>query len=114
MVQSRKYKVAINGFGRIGKQFFLACLEKKVNWDFIINDIVDLDSIVYSLKHDSVHSSIKESIRHDSKFIYIGNKKVRMLNEMNVEKLPWKEENVDLVVDCTGLFTKAEDANKHI
>jgi glyceraldehyde 3-phosphate dehydrogenase len=114
MAQSKKYKVAINGFGRIGKQFFLACLEEKVDWEFIINELTELDAIVYTLKHDSVHKPIEGEVKHDGKFLYVGKKKIKMINEMNVEKLPWKEENIDLVVDCTGLFTKAEDAKKHI
>ncbi|MBX4212639.1 type I glyceraldehyde-3-phosphate dehydrogenase, partial [Candidatus Pacearchaeota archaeon] len=54
--------IAINGFGRIGKQFFLACMEQKVSWNFVINDIASLDYIVYSLKYDTVHPSPKENV----------------------------------------------------
>lgn len=113
-------KVAINGFGRIGKQFLLAALEQKVKWDFVINHTADLDFIVYSLKYDSVHPSPKEKIFHDGKTLFIkkgglfGNKKIKVYSELNPEKLPWKAEKVDLVVDCSGMFTHAEEAKKHI
>lgn len=107
-------KVAINGFGRIGKQFFLAAMSAKVNWDFVINHLADLDFIVYSLKYDSVHPSPDEKISHDGKNLIFGSKKIKVYCELDPEKLPWKAEKVDLVVECTGMFTKAEDAMKHI
>lgn len=107
-------KVAINGFGRIGKQFFLACIEQNVPWDFVINHTADLDFIVYSLKYDSVHPTPKENISHDKNYLYFGNKKIKVYNELNPENLPWKSEKIDLVVECTGMFTEREGAKKHI
>ncbi len=107
-------KVAINGFGRIGKQFLIACLEKQVKWEFIINDITSPEYLVYSLKYDSVHPSFPETVTTDGKFLYVGKKKIKILNELDATKLPWKAEKVDVVVDCTGLFTKAEEAIKHV
>lgn len=107
-------KVAINGFGRIGKQFLLAALEHNVPWEFVINHAADLDFIVYSLKYDSVHPDPKEKISHDGKYLYIGNRKIRAYSELNPEKLPWKKEKIDLVVECTGMFTHADEARKHI
>jgi len=107
-------KVAINGFGRIGKQFFLACMEQNVPWEFVINDISSLDTIVYSLKYDSVHPSPKEEVSRDLKNLHFGKKKIRVYQEKDLENLPWKKEKVDLVVECTGLFTKKSDAMKHI
>lgn len=107
-------KIAINGFGRIGKQFFLACMEKGVKWDFVINDINGIDTLIYSLQHDSVHPNPKEKIGHDNTHLYFGNKKIRIYSERDAEKLPWKKEEIDLVVECTGAFTNAEDAIKHI
>lgn len=110
-------KVAINGFGRIGKQFFMAALEHKVSWEFIINENADLDSIVYALKHDSVHPSLKD-VTHDGTNIIVGKafgkRKVKVIREMDATKLPWKKEKVSLVVDCTGLFTEKENAQKHL
>src|SRR3989344_1038427 len=107
-------RVAINGFGRIGKQFFLAAMEQKVKWDFVINHTADLDFIVYSLKYDSVHPSPKEKISHDGKNLIFGNKKIKVFNELEPEKLPWKTEKVELVVECTGMFTHADEARKHL
>ena len=106
--------IAINGFGRIGKQFFLAAMEKNSSWNFFINHTGDLDFIVYSLKYDSVHPSPKEKISHDGKNLIFGNKKIKVFNELNPENLPWKSEKIDLVVECTGHFTEREGAIKHI
>ncbi len=108
------FRVAINGFGRIGKQFFLACMEKNVSWDFVINHSADLDFIVYTLKYDSVHPSPSENISHDGKHLIFGNRKIRVYNELDPEKLPWKAEKIDLVVECTGMFTARHEAIKHI
>lgn len=107
-------KVAINGFGRIGKQFFLAAIAQKKTWDFIINDLSDLDSIVYNLKYDSVYPTPKERISHDKKHLIFGNKKIKILQEKEPENLLWKKESVDLVIESTGKFTHGEDAIKHI
>ncbi|HLC31570.1 MAG TPA: type I glyceraldehyde-3-phosphate dehydrogenase, partial [Candidatus Nanoarchaeia archaeon] len=107
-------RVAINGFGRIGKQFFLAAMERGVQWEFIINHNADLDFIVYSLKYDSVHPSPKEKIWHDGKQLHFGTKKIRVFHETDPSKLPWKRERVDVVVECTGLFTDRREAEKHL
>ncbi|MEK6919071.1 MAG: type I glyceraldehyde-3-phosphate dehydrogenase [Nanoarchaeota archaeon] len=109
-------KLAINGFGRIGKQFFLACMENSVasKWEFVINNLGGMENMVYELKYDSVHPSPKEKITHDKKYLYFGKKKIMIYSERDVEKLPWKAENVDLVVDCTGAFTNAKEAKKHL
>ncbi|MBX4196796.1 type I glyceraldehyde-3-phosphate dehydrogenase [Candidatus Pacearchaeota archaeon] len=106
--------IAINGFGRIGKQFFLACMEQKVSWNFVINDIASLDYLAYSLKYDTVHPTPQESVKHDGKYLYFGKKKMRVYTEMDPLKLPWKDEKIDVVVDCTGMFTEREGAMKHI
>jgi glyceraldehyde 3-phosphate dehydrogenase len=108
-----KYKVAINGFGRIGKQFLLACLAQKVKWNFIINELSSLDSIVYSLKHDSVHPSLKEAY-HKNGVLYVEGRKIKVISESDPNMLPWAQEKVDLVVDCSGRFTKRELSQKHI
>lgn len=107
-------KIAINGFGRIGKLFFLACMKHKVNWDIIINHAADLDFIVYTLKYDSVHESPDVEIKHDGNNLIFDGKKFKVFNIMEAEKLPWKDEKVDLVVDCTGMFTTREEASKHL
>lgn len=108
------HRVAINGFGRIGKQFFLACMEKNVPWEFVINHSADIDFIVYTLKYDSVHPTPAENISHDGKHLIFGSKKIRVYNELDPSKLPWKTEKIDLVVECTGMFTARHEAVKHI
>lgn len=110
---NKKFKVAINGFGRIGKQFLLACLAKGVDWEFVINDLTDIENIAYSLKYDSIHPQ-REKILHDKFNVFVGNKKIKVINFSEVEELPWAKEGIDLVVDCTGRFTDAKEAKKHI
>lgn len=105
--------IGINGFGRIGKQFLIAALESKKNYNFFINDPAEIEFIVYSLEHDSVHPSLK-GVKHDGKNIYIGKKKIPIYHEFDPLKLPWKKNKIDLVVECTGLFTNKKDAEKHI
>src|SRR3989338_5298269 len=99
------HRIAINGLGRIGKQFFLACMERSVPWEFVINHTADLDFIVYTLRYDSVHPTPTVPISHDGKHLLFGNKKIKVYNELNPENLPWKAEKIDLVVECTGMFT---------
>ncbi len=105
--------VAINGFGRIGKQFFIAALEQKAKWNFFINHPDSLDHIVYALKYDSVHPALKD-VKHDGKNLIVNKRKIKVTHELDPEKIPWNEKKIDLVVECTGLFTHREDAIKHI
>jgi len=107
-------KIAINGFGRIGKQFFLACMERKCKFDIVINHSADLDFIVYTLKYDSVHPTPKLKIEHDGKHLIFGNKKIKVYNILEPERLPWKAEKIDLVIECTGHFTSRKGAEKHL
>lgn len=105
--------IAINGFGRIGKQFFMAALEHNVKWNFFINHPDSLDHIVYALKYDSVHPSLS-NVFYDKKNLIVGKRKIPVFHELDPEKLPWKEHKIDLVVECTGVFTEREGAIKHI
>jgi len=105
--------IAINGFGRIGKQFLIAALESKKRYNFFINDPAEIEFIVYSLTHDSVHPILKK-VRHDGKNIFIRKRKIPIYHELNPEKLPWKKNKIDVVVECTGLFTHKKDAKKHL
>jgi len=107
-------RVAINGFGRIGKQFFLAALERNVDWEFVINQPSDMDYILYSLKHDSVHPSFRESAELKGKNLIVGKRIIPIFSEKEPAKLPWKKEKIDLVIECSGFFTDAKDAAKHI
>lgn len=109
-------KVAINGFGRIGR---LAFREMITGQDFdivAINDLTDAESLAYLLKYDTNHRSFHEDkITFENDEIIINNKKrIKVYSEKDPINLPWKELNVDVVLECTGLFTNKEDAEKHI
>ena len=109
-------KVAINGFGRIGR---LAFREMITGSDFdvvAINDLTDAEQLAYLLKYDTNHRSFHEDmISHDEDEIIINNRKrIKVYCEKDPANLPWGELDVDVVLECTGLFTKKEDAEKHI
>ena len=109
-------KVAINGFGRIGR---LAFREMITGNDFdvvAINDLTDAETLAYLLKYDTNHRSFHEdkiSFEGDE-LIINGTKRIKVYSEKNPALLPWKDLDVDVVFECTGLFTKKEDAHKHI
>lgn len=105
--------IAINGLGRIGKQFLMAAVNSKKKYNFFVNDLSDIDYLTYSLRYDSVHPSLKD-VRHDGKNIFIGKMKIPVFHETDPLKLPWKKNGIDVVVECTGLFTHKKDAEKHI
>lgn len=109
-------KVAINGFGRIGR---LAFREMITGNDFdvvAINDLTDAESLAYLLKYDTNHRTFHEDeISFDEDEIVIKNaKRIKVYSEKDPINLPWEELGVDVVFECTGLFTKKEDAEKHI
>lgn len=109
-------KVAINGFGRIGR---LAFREMITGSDFdvvAINDLTDAEQLAYLLKYDTNHRSFHEDmISHDEDEIIINNRKrIKVYCEKDPANLPWGELDVDVVLECTGLFTKKEDTEKHI
>lgn len=109
-------RVAINGFGRIGRLAFRQIITA-TDFDIVaINDLGNAEELSYLLKYDTVHRAFHEDlIRYINNDIIINNvKKVRVFNEMDPENLPWGDLNVDLVLECTGKFTKYEDACKHI
>ncbi|MGV8152573.1 MAG: type I glyceraldehyde-3-phosphate dehydrogenase [Candidatus Nanoarchaeia archaeon] len=108
-------KIAINGFGRIGRQFFQAALEKGMLKDIVaINDIASPENLAYLLKYDSVHPVIKEQVSFDKNSITVGKQKIQFFTEKDPSLLPWKKLNIDLVVEASGVFTKKEDAKKHL
>jgi len=108
-------KVAINGFGRIGRLVFRTIAENHANIEIVaINDLVPPDNLAYLLKHDSVHKKTALKIHVDGDFIVVDGKKTKVCSERDPAKLPWKELGVDYVIESTGLFTQLEDAQKHI
>lgn len=109
-------RVAINGFGRIGRLAFREMITG-VDFDIVaINDLTNPDDLAYLLKYDTNHRSFHEDlIKSDGENIVINNqKKIKVYKETDPENLPWKELNVDLVLECTGHFTDYEGAYKHI
>ena len=107
-------KIAINGFGRIGRLVF-RLMEEDSYFDVVaVNDLTDPEQLAYLLKYDTNHRNYEKEVTFDDDCIIVDGKKVRVFAEMDPEKLPWKELDVDLVFECTGKFTKEEEAMKHI
>ena len=106
-------RVAINGFGRIGRLVFRALPERDV--DIVaINDLGSVEANAHLLKYDSVHGRYPGEIACGDGWMDVGKGKVRVLAERDPAKLPWKELKVDVALECTGLFTKRETASKHL
>lgn len=107
-------RVAVNGFGRIGKlavRILMQCDDVEI---VAINNTTDLDGIAYNYKYDSVHRTLDCDAKYEDGYLIIDGKKIKIVSDYEAENLPWKELNVDLVFECTGAFTKYEDAYKHI
>ena len=107
-------KVAINGFGRIGRLVFRAGLNNP-NLDFVcINDLVPASAIAYLLKYDSTHGRFPGTVEATEDAIIVNGKTIPCVSQRNPEELPWKQYDVDFVLECTGLFTTYEGASKHL
>jgi glyceraldehyde 3-phosphate dehydrogenase len=107
-------KIAINGFGRIGRLVLRSGIKDK-NLEFVaINDLVTPDNLAYLFKYDSTHGRFDGTVTHDDDGIIIDGRKVKCLSERDPANLPWKEMGVDYVIESTGLFTNREGANKHL
>jgi glyceraldehyde 3-phosphate dehydrogenase len=107
-------KVGINGFGRIGRNFYRAWLEKKPGFELVaVNDLAPPDVLAHMLKYDSTHGVLKNEIGHSEDEISVDGQSFRVLSERDASALPWKEMGVDVVVESTGLFTDREGASQH-
>lgn len=108
-------RVAINGFGRIGRNFFRAALAQGADLEIVaINDLTDARTLAHLLKYDSVMGRISESVEVKDDGLLVGGRTVRVLAERDPAQLPWKDLDVGIVIESTGFFTKAADARKHI
>lgn len=108
-------RVAINGFGRIGRLVFRIMQDDPEIDVVAINDLTDAAQLAYLLKYDTSHRRYKtEQITNDEENIIIDGKKIRIYSEKDPSNLPWKELNVDLVFECTGFFTSKDAAQAHI
>ena len=106
-------KVAINGFGRIGRCFFRIAYDTDLEI-VAINDLVDADTLAHLLKYDSVHGKWEVPVRAEGDTLIAGDRKVKVLSERDPANLPWKDMGVDVAVEATGLFRKRPDAQKHL
>lgn len=110
-------KIAINGFGRIGRLTTRVIEEGYKDYDIevvAINDLCDVKTNAHLLKHDSVHGKFSKDVKVEGNDIYIDGKKIHVLAERDPSKLPWKELGVDVVFECTGIFKNKEKAQPHL
>ena len=108
-------KIAINGFGRIGRLAFRLIAEENDMEVVAINDLTSAKELAYYLKYDTNHRCFEvENISYDEDEIIYKDRHIKVYSEKDPSLLPWREENIDVVLECTGLFTKMEDAYKHI
>ena len=107
-------KVAINGFGRIGRLAFRKILNEENIEVVAINDLTDTKTLSHLLKYDSAQKRIDNEINFDEENIIVDGKKIKVYKESDPENLPWRELDIDVVLECTGLFRTREKANKHI
>lgn len=107
-------KVAINGFGRIGRNALKILLERRDVQVVAVNDITDANTLAHLLKHDSTYGIYDKKVSAGNKSLIINTREIPVYAEKDPSKLPWKKLGVDVVIESTGLFTKPEDARAHI
>jgi glyceraldehyde 3-phosphate dehydrogenase len=107
-------KVAINGLGRIGRAALKIVMDTPELELVAVNDVVPTDNIIYLLKYDTVYGRYERPLSRADDYLVIGDKKIAVLSEKDPSKLPWKNLGVDIVFECTGVFTKKEDLAKHL
>ena len=108
--------IAINGLGRIGRLVLRQYMSNQSNDVDIVaaNDLTPIDDLAYLIRFDSVHGKVPYSVSFESDYIKLDSKKIKILKEKDPAKLNWKKLDVDIVLECTGLFRRREDAAKHI
>lgn len=108
-------KIAINGFGRIGRQTFRRILEKHPDLEVVaINDLTDTETLAHLLQYDSNYGKFDKEISTSENGIYVDSKEYKVLAEADPKKLPWKKLGVDVVLECTGFFNDYDSAKQHI
>ena len=108
-------RVAINGFGRIGRNFFRAYLQRQPDYEVVaLNDIGDPKTMAHLLAHDSVLGHLADPVSSDDETITVGDRTLRALSIANPAELPWRELDIDVVVESTGRFERREQAQAHI
>jgi glyceraldehyde 3-phosphate dehydrogenase len=108
-------KVAINGFGRIGRLLYRAAIERNTNIDFVaVNDLAEAKTLAHLLKYDSVHGRFNGTVKVEGDNIIVNGKPLKVLSQRDPALLPWKDLGVYLAVESTGLFRDREKASKHL
>ncbi len=108
-------RVGINGFGRIGRNFFRAARKQGADIEVVaVNDIGDAKTMAHLLKHDSVLGAFEEEVEALEGAIRVGDRELRLLTERDPANLPWKELGVEIVLESTGLFTKRDQVQRHL
>ncbi|WMX47635.1 type I glyceraldehyde-3-phosphate dehydrogenase [Streptomyces roseicoloratus] len=108
-------RVGINGFGRIGRNYFRALLEQGADIEVVaVNDLGDTATTAHLLKYDTILGRLKAEVSHTADTITVDGHTIKVLSERNPADIPWGELGVDIVIESTGIFTKREDAAKHL
>ncbi|HWH62472.1 MAG TPA: glyceraldehyde 3-phosphate dehydrogenase NAD-binding domain-containing protein, partial [Ginsengibacter sp.] len=107
-------RVAINGFGRIGRAAFKIIMDTPGLEIVAINDLMSIENAAYLLQYDSIYGKYQYVVNVDERYLHIKEKKVLFISEGSQIKLPWKELEIDIVIESTGHFTLLEEAGKHI
>ena len=107
-------KIAINGFGRIGRIFLRSILAKPGIQVVAINDLSDTETLAHLFKYDSVHRGFKGTVTADTEHLYINGQKIKVLAQRDPSALPWKELGIDLVIESTGKFASKQGAEQHL
>ncbi len=107
-------RIAINGFGRIGRLVLRNLLDQSHLQIVAINDLVPTDNLAYLLKYDTVHGRYSKSIQVDGNALVVDGRRIIVTAEKDPAKLPWKDLQIDYIVESTGRFTRTEDAKKHL
>ncbi|MEJ0002052.1 MAG: glyceraldehyde 3-phosphate dehydrogenase NAD-binding domain-containing protein [bacterium] len=110
----KKIKVAVNGFGRIGRAFLKIAWERPEIEVVAVNDLGSIESLAYLLKYDTVYRTWNHEVKVDGTNLVIDGKTVKVISEKDTAKLPWKDLGIDVVVESTGLFTSYDKAKFHI
>ena len=108
-------RVGINGFGRIGRNFYRAALAQGADIEVVgVNDLTDNKTLAHLLKYDTILGRLPRTSRYDDENIIVGGRKIRALEERDPANLPWEELGADVVIESTGFFTDATKAKAHI
>jgi glyceraldehyde 3-phosphate dehydrogenase len=107
-------RIAINGFGRIGRIFLRSILAKPDIEVVAINDLADTETLAHLFKYDSVHRNFKGTVTFDDHNLYVNDNRIEVFSERDPLQLPWKGKNIDLVIESTGKFTSRKGAEQHL